>query len=101
MIDQLWIIVVFMALATYIPRLLPMVFLCDIQLPAFLHSCLEFIPYAILGALIFPGVLNSTGNLQTAVAGMIAAAILGILRLNLMLVVITAIGAAYLCGLII
>lgn len=101
MMAQLWVIVVLMALATYIPRMLPLVFLRDIHLPAFLRSSLEFIPYAILAALIFPGALSSTGNIQTSLAGIIAATVLGLLRLNIMLVVMGAIAAAYLWGLVI
>jgi branched-subunit amino acid transport protein len=47
-----------MLLVTYIPRLLPMAFTKDLAFPPLLEKWLSFIPYAALGALIFPGVLT-------------------------------------------
>ncbi|MGI6468214.1 MAG: AzlD domain-containing protein [Syntrophomonadaceae bacterium] len=96
---ELTLIVVFMAVVTYMPRMLPLVFLRDIKMPPYLRSCLQFIPYAILGALIFPGALYSTGNMLTAIAGIMGAAILAYCRLNLVIVVIGGIMCAYLSGL--
>ncbi|NLK73454.1 MAG: AzlD domain-containing protein, partial [Clostridiales bacterium] len=81
---------------TYIPRMLPLVLLRDIKLPPFLDRFLQFIPPAVLGALIFPGILTSTGNLASAIAGGIAALILALLNLNLTLVVIGGILSALL-----
>jgi branched-subunit amino acid transport protein len=46
-----------MALVTYIPRLLPALFLDRFQFPGWFDRWLKSIPYAALGALIFPGVL--------------------------------------------
>lgn len=46
-----------MALVTYLPRLLPALFLDRVQFPPWFQSWLKCIPYAALGALIFPGVL--------------------------------------------
>lgn len=47
-----------MFLVTYIPRMLPMVFTKDLIFPPILEKWLSYIPYAALGALIFPGVLT-------------------------------------------
>lgn len=46
-----------MALVTYVPRLLPALFLDRFQFPGWFRKWLRSIPYAALGALIFPGVL--------------------------------------------
>lgn len=46
-----------MALVTYLPRLLPAIFLDRFRFPAWFKTWLKSIPYAALGALIFPGVL--------------------------------------------
>ena len=46
-----------MAIVTYIPRLLPALFLDRIAFPKWFSKWLQSIPYAALGALIFPGVL--------------------------------------------
>ncbi|NLK73153.1 MAG: AzlD domain-containing protein, partial [Clostridiales bacterium] len=67
-----FLLLVFMLLVTYIPRMLPLVLLRDIKLHPFLDRFLKFIPPAVLGALIFPGILTSTGNLASAIAGGIA-----------------------------
>lgn len=97
---ELVLLVFFMALATYTPRMLPLVFLRDIQMPPFIRATLQFVPYAILGALIFPGALYSTGNIQTAMAGILGSVVLAFLRLNLVAVVLGGIACAYLCGLL-
>lgn len=94
--ENLYIIVVFMAFVTYIPRLLPMMFLKDMKLPAYLKVFLQFIPYAALGALIFPGILTSTGDMPSAAAGGALAVILSLARANVMIVVLGGILGAYL-----
>jgi len=55
-------VVVGMALVTYLPRMLPLVLLRDIRPPKFINTFLQFVPFAILGALTFPGILSSTGE---------------------------------------
>lgn len=45
-----------MALATYLPRLAPLLLLSRRQLPAWLAEWLDLIPAAILGALVAPAV---------------------------------------------
>lgn len=51
------LLVLGMAVVTYIPRLLPALFLDRIEFPEWFKRWLQSIPYAALGALIFPGVL--------------------------------------------
>lgn len=51
------ILILGMALVTYIPRLLPAIYLDRFQFPSWFKIWLKSIPYAALGALIFPGVL--------------------------------------------
>ncbi len=46
-----------MALVTYLPRLLPALFMDRIPFPRWFRKWLKYIPYAALGALIFPGIL--------------------------------------------
>lgn len=92
---NLFITVIFMAAVTYIPRLLPMVLLKDMKLPPYLKVFLQFIPFAALGALIFPGILTSTGNISSAIAGGILAIILSFFKANIMIVVLGGIFGAY------
>lgn len=44
-----------MALATYLPRMIPLVLLSNRQIPPWLADWLDLIPAAILGALLAPG----------------------------------------------
>lgn len=95
---KLWLLVIFLALVTYIPRMLPMVLLKDMNLPLRLRTFLELIPIAALTALIFPGILYATGNVQSALAGTVVALLLAFLNANLMLVVFGSILAVFLWG---
>lgn len=96
----LFIVIVLMAVVTYLPRMLPLVVLHRLQLPPFLRRQLRFIPFAALGALIFPSVLSSTDRPATAVIGVCAAITLSLLRANLLLVVVGSIAAVYVAGLL-
>ena len=93
--NNLFILVILMAIVTYIPRLLPMVFLKDMKLPPYLKVFLQFIPYATLGALIFPGIVISTGDIYSALVGGGFAVILSLYKANVMLVVTGGIVGAY------
>jgi len=88
-------LVLAMAVVTYIPRMLPLVLLKNISLPGYINRFMQFIPYAALGALIFPGVLNSTGTLQSAIAGCIIAILLAWFETNLIVVVIGGIAGVF------
>lgn len=50
-----------MGIVTYFPRLLPLLFLSRKELPLWLEAWLDFIPAAILSALIFPSLITA-GN---------------------------------------
>jgi branched-subunit amino acid transport protein len=92
---SLWILIVAMGLVTYLPRMLPMVLLQNLQLPTFLNRFLRYIPFAALGALIFPGIVSSTGNTSSAVLGMVVSVILAYFRLHLLLIVFGGIFTAF------
>ena len=54
---------------TYLIRMLPMtVFRREIK-SRFIRSFLAYIPYAVLGAMTFPDVIYSTGDIRTAACG--------------------------------
>ena len=54
---KILLLILGMALVTYLPRLLPAIFLDRFQFSNWFQKWLKSIPYAVLGALIFPGVL--------------------------------------------
>lgn len=94
---ELLVLIGGMAAVTYLPRLLPLVLLQNLKLSPALIRFMKFIPYAALAALIFPGVLNSTGTRQeAALAGTMVSVLLAYFELNLLIVVIGGIVAALL-----
>ncbi len=70
------IAVLLMALVTYIPRVLPVSIVRRQIKSKYIKSFLHYVPFAVLGALTFPEVFYSTGNIITAVAGVVVALIL-------------------------
>lgn len=79
-----------MAVVTYLIRMLPLtVFRREIK-SRFLQNFLNYIPYAVLGAMTFPDILYCTDSLWTALCGMIAAVLLAWRGKSLLTVAIAA-----------
>lgn len=93
---MIWIIIIGMALVTFIPRVLPVFIMDSIEFPEWLEKWLKAIPYAALGALIFPGIMNTIPDKPWIglVAGVIAIT-LAWFRVHILLVVLSAIGVVY------
>lgn len=69
-----WWMILGMAAVTYIPRAIPLTFLEGRELPPAVSGVLRNIPYAVLGALIFPAILYAQEtDLLFGVIGTIAA----------------------------
>lgn len=82
-----------MTLVTYGPRLLPALFLDRIHFPPWFQRWLKSIPYAALGALIFPGVLLVDRDQPLlGLLGGLAALGLSLLDLHITLVMAGSIG---------
>ena len=94
--DEILLMVTAMGLVTYLPRALPLTALHDGALPPLLQRFLENIPYAALGALIFPGILTVGSDTALGIIGGLTACILAYMELNLVVVVAGAIGFLYL-----
>ncbi|WP_391557773.1 AzlD domain-containing protein [Robertmurraya sp.] len=88
--EILWMIVG-MGFVTYIPRMLPFVLFKGKELPTFLQGILKNVPYATLGALIFPGILFIQDDLWYGILGAAAAFIAAFLGANVIIVVIGSI----------
>jgi len=88
-----WSLIFGMFAVTYIPRMLPML-LKKLKFPYWLNRWLKYVPYAVLGALIFPGVMdaNSSHPMFGIVAGLVAFVVASIQN-NLILVVISSLSA--------
>lgn len=89
-----------MAGVTYLIRMLPLVLIRRRITNRFLLSFLAYIPYAVLAAMTFPAVLDSTGNRVTALIGLAVALVLAFCRRGLLLVAASASAAAFLAALL-
>lgn len=88
--------VFWMAIVTYIPRVLPLtVFQKQIR-SKYIRSFLNYTPYAVLGAMTFPDVFTSTGSLTSALIGTAAALVLSYFGRGLVTVACAAIAVVYL-----
>jgi len=52
-----------MMVVTYVPRAAPLLILPHVDLPKFVRRWLEFVPAAIMSALVAPGILAPGGHL--------------------------------------
>ncbi len=81
-----------MAVVTYIPRMLPFLVFKGKELPPFLQNVLKNVPFAVLGALIFPSILLiQEGNILFGIVGTVSAFVIAFLGANVIVVVIGAI----------
>ncbi|OLN23818.1 branched-chain amino acid transporter [Domibacillus antri] len=81
-----------MTAVTYIPRMLPFMMFKGKELPAFWQGILRNVPYATLGALIFPGILTFHENLWFGIAGAAAAFFIAFTGANIIFTVLVSIG---------
>ncbi|PLR75397.1 branched-chain amino acid transporter [Bacillus sp. V3-13] len=88
--EIVWMIIG-MGVVTYIPRMLPFILFQGKELPAFLQGVLRNVPYATLGALIFPGILFIQEDMWYGLLGAAAAFIVAYLGANVIIVVLGSI----------
>ncbi|WP_164215949.1 AzlD domain-containing protein [Virgibacillus sp. YIM 98842] len=94
---MIYLIIIGMSLATMIPRLIPAFIVDKLQFRDWVNRWLNAIPYAALGALIFPGILSVQPEYpHIGFIGGLVAVILAYIGLNVILVVIGAIAAVFL-----
>ncbi|RSD29300.1 AzlD domain-containing protein [Mesobacillus subterraneus] len=91
MSKEIVIMIIGMAVVTYIPRMLPFVMFRGKELPPFLQGVLKNVPYATLGALIFPAILFIQEDIWYGIIGAAAAFIVAFLGANVIVVVIGSI----------
>lgn len=79
-----------MAGVTYLIRALPLTLFRKKIKNRFLLSFLNYIPYAVLGAMTVPAIFYSTGSMASAVLGFFAAVILAYMEKGLLTVALAA-----------
>lgn len=91
------LIILAMAVVTYLPRLVPALFIGKVRFNPFFQRFLNLIPYAAMSALVFPTIFFSVpGNNLAAFVGTVTALVLAFFRLALWMVVVFAVLAVYL-----
>ena len=82
-----------MAAVTYLIRMLPLTAFRKPIRSRFIRSFLTYIPYAVLGAMTFPDVMYSTGDMRTAAVGVVVAVVLAWRGKSLLTVALAACAA--------
>ena len=91
------VIIIGMSLATMVPRIIPGFLVDKLQFKPWVNRWLNAIPYAALGALVFPGILSVIPEEPVVgIIGGVVAVILAYFGLNVVLVVLGAILTVFL-----
>lgn len=89
---KIYLMIIGMMLATYIPRAIPAVFIDKIKCGKKMEGFLGLIPYTAMTALIFPGVLSVDKNyMSVGIIGALTAIILSWKKAPITVVVIGAV----------
>lgn len=93
---EIIMIILGMAVVTYLPRLFPFLLLARIEIPPRVDGFLKCIPAAAIGALIIPGVFTATPEIPlAAVAGISFALLFGLLRGGIIIPVLGSVAVAW------
>lgn len=99
---EIIILILGMALVTYIPRALPAAFIDKFRFGKKVEKFLMLIPYTAMSALIFPGVFFvDEGNLLVGIVGLLVAGVLAWKKAPVMVSVLAGIGAVFVLYLVI
>ncbi|MCI8589902.1 MAG: AzlD domain-containing protein [Clostridiales bacterium] len=91
-----WLNLLVMAGVTYLIRMVPLVVFKSKLDNERIQSFLYYIPFTVLGAMTFPEILFSTGNIWSAAVGLMVAAFLAYFEKGLVTVALSACGAVLL-----
>ena len=84
-----------MAGVTYIVRVVPFILINKKIENRFINSFLYYIPYTVLAAMTFPAILYATGNIVSAVAGLLVAIVISFRGRSLIIVAVGACAAVF------
>ena len=94
------LIVIGMALATVLPRIVPVIVMDQEWIPGWLNRTLNCIPPAVMAALIFPGIIHATpSHPMIGLAGGVTAAITAYFGYSLLHAILSALGVVLLFNL--
>ncbi len=91
---KLFLIILAMSIVTFVPRLIPALIMDKLKFPGRINSILKTIPYAALGALIFPSILTVVPDLPViGLIGGLIALVLAYMDKQIIYIVFTSIVA--------
>ena len=93
--------IIVMAIVTYLIRMIPLVFIRKKITNVYVLSFLYYVPYAVLSAMTFPATLFGTGNIVSAIIGLLVGLIMAYFEKSLITVALSACGGALITELII
>ncbi len=99
--QKIFLIIIGMAVVTYIPRMLPLVVLSKVDIPPLITRWLKYVPVAVLSALLFPSILMSNEKIaigfeNKAMLAAIPCILIAYKTKNLFLTVSVGIGVMFL-----
>ncbi len=99
-IPRLILYMAVMAAVTYLIRMIPFTAFRKQIRSRFLRSFLAYVPYAVLGAMTFPGIFYATSSIPSAIVGTIVGVVLAFCSRSLLTVALGASGTALLAQII-
>ena len=100
-IEMIALYILLMASVTYLIRVIPLAFFRKKITSTYIKSLLYYLPYAVLSAMTFPYIFESTGNFYTALIGSIVALIASVCKRSLLVVAILSCLSVLIFGFII
>lgn len=85
------ILIFFLCLSTYIPRVLPALFMDKIQVSGRFSTFLQLIPYTAMASLIFPAILYVDANIWVGIVAGVVAVIASLKKLPIIGVVLSSV----------
>lgn len=85
------ILILFLCLSTYIPRMLPALFMEKIQVSGKVNIFLQLIPYMAMASLIFPAILYVDKNIWIGIIASVVAVIAALKKLPVIGVVLVSV----------
>ena len=88
---QFAILILLLCLSTYIPRMLPALFMDKIQVSGKVATFLQLIPYTAMASLVFPAILYVDENMWIGVVAGVVAVIAALKKLPVIGVVLASV----------
>ena len=85
------ILILFLCLSTYIPRMLPALFMDKIQVSGKVATFLQLIPYTAMASLVFPAILYVDENVWIGIVAGVVAVIASLKKLPIIGVVLSSV----------